>query len=182
MKSLSKFIALVLRHDPGAAKLTLSPEGWAKVNDLIAGCRAKGFEVTPALLAELVAADEKGRYVLSPDGQLIRATQGHSVEVNLGLEPTEPPELLFHGTIARALNGIFKEGLTKRSRRYVPLSGDRETAAKVGGRRGKPVILIIRAREMHAAGLRFYRAENGVWLVDHVPVDFIDFEEGEFRV
>lgn len=171
----SKFLSLVLRHDPARVGITLDSAGWTDVNALLAACAAHGHPLTRDQLDHLVASSDKQRFALSSDGTRIRANQGHSVSVELGLAPQQPPARLHHGTVAAALAGIRAEGLQKRARHHVHLSADLPTAKKVGSRRGAPLILTVRADEMAAAGLLFYRSENGVWLTDHVPPRFIDF-------
>lgn len=175
MSRLSKFLSLVLRHDPARVGITLDAAGWTDVDALLAAFAAHGEPITRAQLEELVATSDKQRYAFSLDGSRIRANQGHSVPVELGLPPATPPALLFHGTVEAALPGIRAEGLRKGSRHDVHLSADRETAAKVGGRRGKPVILEIRAGAMAEAGHVFQCSANGVWLTAHVPPGFIAF-------
>lgn len=171
----SKFLSLVLRHEPGRIGITLDSAGWTEVDALLAACAAHGHSITRAQLAHLVASSDKQRFALSPDGTRIRANQGHSVAVELGLTPQPPPAILHHGTVAAALDGIRADGLQKRARHHVHLSADLSTATKVGSRRGRPLILTVRAGEMAAAGYLFFRSENGVWLTDHVPPRFIDF-------
>ena len=170
---LSKFLSLVLRHDPARIGIVLDDAGWTDVEALLAACAAHGVTITRAQLDDLVATSDKQRYALSDDRTRIRANQGHSVPVSLGLPPTPPPETLYHGTVDAALPGIRAEGIVKGSRHDVHLSADLATATKVGGRRGKAVILTIRAGAMAEAGHVFYRSENGVWLTEHVPAQFI---------
>lgn len=170
----SKFIALALRHKPDAVGLKLDGEGWAKIPELLSGLKAMGAPLTRAELDKLVADDDKGRYVISADGERIRAAQGHSIKIDAGLKPATPPELLYHGTVEKFLDSIRATGVDKRQRHHIHLSADIDTATKVGQRRGKPVILTIRASEMARAGHAFFISENGVWLVDHVPIAFID--------
>ncbi|MEM8713422.1 MAG: RNA 2'-phosphotransferase [Planctomycetota bacterium] len=170
---LSKFLSLVLRHKPQTIGIELDPEGWVDVDVLLAGAAAHGRSMDRATLEEVVATNSKKRFALSEDGTRIRANQGHSVKVDLGLEPKTPPATLFHGTVPAALDSIRTEGLQKRSRHHVHLSKDRETATVVGARRGEPIILEIDAAAMHAAGHVFFLSENGVWLTDAVPAQFI---------
>jgi putative RNA 2'-phosphotransferase len=174
----SKFLSLVLRHDPARIGITLDAAGWTEVDALLAACAAHGVAITRGQLAEIVAHSDKQRFALSADGERIRANQGHSVEVALGLAPQAPPARLYHGTVRAALDAIRATGLERRARHHVHLSADRETATKVGARRGAPVILTIRADEMAAAGHTFYRSDNGVWLTDHVPPGFIEGPDG----
>ena len=169
----SKFMSLVLRHAPETAGLTLDAEGWADVDALVAG---SGGTLTRESVERVVGTSEKKRFALSADGTRVRARQGHSVAVDLGLAPREPPPTLFHGTVERFLPSILREGLTRQSRQHVHLSANRETADTVGRRRGKPVILRVDAAAMHAAGHTFLLSENGVWLTDVVPPEFLGQE------
>jgi uncharacterized protein (TIGR02452 family) len=178
-KHLSKFLSLVLRHEPQRIGITLDSAGWTDVAELLAAAAVHGTPLTRDELAEIVATSDKQRFALSADGTRIRANQGHSVEVELELAPATPPTLLYHGTVDRFLDGIRAKGLIKGERHHVHLSADLETAQKVGGRRGRYVILVVRAAEMAAAGHPFYVSQNGVWLTDHVPCEFIDFPEKE---
>jgi len=171
----SKFLSLVLRHRPQAAGVELDAAGWVEVEKLLAGCAKAGRAITRGQLEEVVATNDKKRFELSDDGTRIRASQGHSVEVELGYEPAEPPELLYHGTIARNLVSIRAGGLLRGARHHVHLSADRRTAESVGGRRGRPVVLVVLAARMHADGHAFYLSTNGVWLTEHVPVEYLRF-------
>jgi putative RNA 2'-phosphotransferase len=172
---ISKFMSLVLRHQPEAAGVTVDPKGgWAKVSALIHGMRQKGFPITEALLEEIVAEDAKQRYSFDATHTKIRANQGHSFPVELGLTPLTPPEFLWHGTASRFLDGIFREGLCKMQRQHVHLSPDPETAMKVGARHGKAIVLRVRALDMHRAGYVFFCSDNGVWLTEHVPPEFLE--------
>ncbi len=171
----SKFLSLVLRHEPERIGIVLDPSGWTDVEALLAAATAHGVAITAAELHEIVATSDKQRFALSADGTRIRANQGHSVDVDLALAATAPPERLYHGTVAQFLESIRTRGLLKGERHHVHMSADVETAKRVGGRRGEPVVLIVRAAEMAASGHVFYRSENGVWLVEHVPPSFIDF-------
>ena len=172
---VSKFLSLVLRHDPGRIGIVLDEAGWTDVAALLAAAAAHGVRISRAELDEVVATSDKQRFALSPDGARIRANQGHSVEVELDLPAAVPPATLYHGTVDAALPGIRAEGLIRGARHHVHLSADVDTAKKVGGRRGKPVILTIRADAMADDGHTFYRSANGVWLVDHVPAEYIRF-------
>jgi len=165
-RDISKFLSYVLRHAPQEIGLTLDAGGWTPVADLLD--RAP-ISLTRTRLEQVVAASDKQRFALSPDGTRIRANQGHSIPVDLGLTPLSPPETLYHGTYPGALDAILAKGLRPMSRHHVHLSPDIQTAKKVGARRGKPVILAVAAGKMADAGALFYRSENGVWLVDHVP-------------
>lgn len=171
----SKFLSLILRHEPGRVGLKLGEAGWVGVEELLEAVNRHGTALTFDQLKHIVATSDKKRFAFSRDGQRIRASQGHSVEVNLQYAPQAPPELLYHGTATRFLNGIRKQGLRKMGRHDVHLSVESKVAHKVGGRHGKPVSLVVRAGEMHRAGFAFRCSANGVWLVDHVPPQFIDF-------
>ena len=175
MSRASKFLSLVLRHDPSAAGVELDRQGWVRVDDLLRGCRQAGRAISRAELDEIVATSDKRRFTISPCGTRIRAAQGHSVAVDLGLAPVAPPDLLYHGTASGNLDSIFTAGLLPGRRRDVHLSGDVETARAVGRRHGKPVVLVVAAGEMHRDGHVFRRADNGVWLTDRVPPSRLAF-------
>ncbi len=170
---LSRLLSKALRHQPAILGLHLEEGGWVGVDALLEGLRA--HSVTRAMLEEVVATSPKARFSFSQDGQRIRANQGHSVEVDLGLDPCIPTALLYHGTFAGALAGIRAEGLRPMGRHHVHLSADPDTARQVGARRGEALVLEVDAARMHEAGHRFYRSANGVWLVDRVPAEFLRF-------
>ncbi len=174
-KRISKFLSYVLRHDPQSIQVELTPAGWVSVETLLTAARRHGHAITREQLDEVVRSSDKQRFAFSEDGLQIRANQGHSVPVELGYEPAEPPETLYHGTTARFLDAIRRHGLQKRGRHHVHLSATIATAATVGGRRGKPVILAIRAQAMHQDGHVFYVTPNHVWLTDEAPPQYIDF-------
>ena len=171
----SKFLSLVLRHKPEQIGLTLDREGWADVDELIERARTHGMLLTRETIAEVVRTSDKQRFALDEKGERIRANQGHSVEVDLGLEPIAPPAVLFHGTAIGSVASIRKKGLHAAQRQHVHLSPDEATAIRVGQRHGRPVVLRIDAAAMHGAGLAFFRSTNGVWLTDSVPTEFIEF-------
>lgn len=171
----SKFLSLVLRHEPEVVGVTLGEGGWVGVEELLAGCATAGRAMTRDELDHVVSTNAKRRFEFSEDGLRIRASQGHSVEVDLQYKAQVPPEVLYHGTATRFLESIRAEGLRKMQRHHVHLSAETRTTMEVGARHGKPVLLTIRAAAMHEAGFTFYRSTNGVWLVDTVPVEFIDF-------
>lgn len=175
IRSTSKFLSLVLRHQPQLIGLQLDENGWADVEELLRKISAHGETVSKTLLETVVATNDKKRFAFNEDHTRIRASQGHSVEIDLGLEPKEPPVYLLHGTVATLLPSIKENGLQKMSRQHVHLSPDEATAIKVASRRGSPVVLTIRAKEMSDKGFVFYISENGVWLTGHVPPDFIIF-------
>lgn len=161
----SRFLSRILRHHPEDAGITLDAHGWADVGDLIEGINRTGtHRLDRDLLEEIVKTDEKMRYRFSEDHTKIRANQGHSVPVDVELSETAPPDLLWHGTGEKSVPGILAEGLLPMGRLYVHLSGDRETAEKVGARHGRPVLFRVDCRGMREAGYRFYRSTNGVWL------------------
>ena len=172
---VSKFLSLVLRHEPGRGGLELDGGGWVGVSELLRAANASGFRLTPDELREVVEKNDKRRFELSEDGRRIRASQGHSVEVELGYEPQQPPELLYHGTAERFLASIRETGLHKGARHHVHLSPDEATAARVGGRRGRAVVLAVEAGRMWAEGFPFYLSANGVWLTERVPASYINF-------
>ncbi|WP_313584531.1 RNA 2'-phosphotransferase [Lacrimispora sp.] len=170
---LSKYISLVLRHDPGAAGIQLDEHGWANVEELLEGIKSTGRKIDIKMLAEIVVTDNKQRYSFNADKTLIRANQGHSIPVDVELSEQEPPELLYHGTADRFLTSIMTDGLKPMSRLYVHLSKDIETANKVGGRHGKPVILKVDSGVMYRDGFKFYLSANGVWLTKYVVSKYL---------
>jgi len=172
---LSKFLSYVLRHSPESIGIELDPGGWADVSQLIAAAQRHGRHLDLQTLLEIVRTDPKRRYTLSEDGKRIRANYGHSVPVQLGLEPQCPPEVLYHGTASRFLGSIMRQGLVPAGRQYVHLSEDVVTAMTVGRRHGQPVVLVVDAAAMHRDGFHFYRTEGGTWLVHKVPPQYLQF-------
>lgn len=170
---ISKYLSKHLRHQPERLGLSLGAGGWVSVEELLTACAQHQFPISGEELAEVVATSDKKRFSFDPTGTLIRANQGHSVEVDLQLEPQVPPEILYHGTGDRAVDLILQSGLHKMSRHHVHLSQDVETARKVGARHGRPVVFAIDAATMHQAGYLFFCSENGVWLVDHIPSEYL---------
>lgn len=176
IKRMSKMMSLILRHNPGAINATLDENGWLSVETLIKGMNTKGLKINREILDEVVANNDKKRFAFSDDKEKIRASQGHSVKVDVELSEETPPEFLFHGTVDKFMSAIREGGLKKMSRQHVHLSKDRETAVNVGGRRGKPIILTVRTGEMHREGFKFYLSANKVWLTDNVPTEYIEFK------
>ncbi|MFD4031416.1 RNA 2'-phosphotransferase [Streptomyces sp. NPDC058637] len=168
---VSKYLSRHLRHQPDRIGISLDAHGWVPIDELLRACARNGFAVSRSELDHVVAANDKQRFAVADDR--IRANQGHSVTVDLGLSPSEPPAYLYHGTVARALATIRTEGLRPMARHHVHLSPDRETATRVGARRGAPVVLSVDAGAMHRAGHLFHVTANGVWLTDTVPPDFL---------
>ena len=174
-KRASKFLSLILRHEPERVGLKLGEAGWVGVNELLAALNQGTQPLTLEQLKHIVATSDKKRFAFSEDGQRIRANQGHSLEVDLQYAPQTPPEILYHGTATRFLDGIRRDGLQKMDRHDVHLSAETKITVQVGARHGQPALLTIRAGEMHRAGHVFHCSTNGVWLVDHVPPQFIEF-------
>ncbi|MFE9722048.1 RNA 2'-phosphotransferase [Streptomyces sp. NPDC005794] len=172
---VSRYLSKHLRHSPDRIGISLDPQGWVAVDELLRACARHGVAVTRDELDHVVAADDKQRFAV--DGDHIRASQGHSVTVDLGLPPAEPPAYLYHGTVARTLGAIRTEGLRPMNRHHVHLSPDRETAVRVGARRGAPVVLAVDTGAMHQAGHVFHVSANGVWLTDSVPPEFLRLRE-----
>lgn len=172
-KHASKFMSLVLRHEPEKIGLQLDAQGWADVDDLLQRMADHGVALDRQALQAVVETNDKQRFALSDDGLRIRASQGHSIQVDLGLEALQPPAWLYHGTVARFVGAIREQGLRPGERQHVHLSLDRQTAQQVGARRGAPVILSVDAGRMHADGHVFHRSANGVWLTTHVPPQYI---------
>ncbi|MGW7356430.1 RNA 2'-phosphotransferase [Streptomyces sp. NPDC054802] len=172
---LSKYLSKHLRHSPDRIDVTLDANGWVEIDVLMRAAAEHGFRFSRSELDHVVASNDKRRFTI--DGTRIRANQGHTVDVDLGLPPAEPPEYLYHGTAARSLDAIRSEGLRPMARHDVHLSPDRETATRVGARRGRPVVLSVHAGELHRAGHVFRVSANGVWLTASVPPRFIRFPD-----
>ncbi len=170
---VSKFLSKHLRHAPADIGLTLEDGGWVAVEQLLAAASRHGVAITRADLDEVVSTNDKKRFAFDETGTRIRASQGHSVEVDLQLEPTAPPSVLYHGTTDAVLALILRDGLLKMRRQHVHLSLDTATALKVGTRHGRPVILVVDAGKMAADGFVFFVSANGVWLTDHVPPHYL---------
>jgi putative RNA 2'-phosphotransferase len=177
LTSTSKFLSLVLRHQPSAIGLSLDAGGWVSIDELLAKAALANHTLSRALLEEVVETSDKKRFAISEDGLRIRANQGHSVNIDLGLAPLTPPARLYHGTASRFLDAVLAEGLTKRQRQHVHLSENRDTAISVGTRYGEPVLLAVDAQRMSADGHLFYRSDNNVWLTDHVPAAYLRVAE-----
>lgn len=173
MSKQSKFLSLILRHQPDAIGLQLDAQGWASVDELLSKLDTAGRGMSRQELQVLVDTSEKKRFTLSDDGVRIRAAQGHSIAVDLSLVPADPPQVLFHGTAIKNLASIDAQGLVSGRRQHVHLSADVETAIKVGQRHGKPVVLRVDCAAMRTDGFQFFRADNGVWLTDAVPARYL---------
>lgn len=175
LKHISKFLSLVLRHKPEEIGVVMDTQGWVNVDELIEKSSARGIALDFDALEEVVITNDKQRFAFNDDYSMIRANQGHSVNVDLQFEAKEPLAILYHGTVEKFLDPIRTNGLKKMQRTHVHLSKDLETATRVGSRRGKPVILKINAAKMHENGFAFYLSKNGVWLCEEVPVEYIEF-------
>jgi len=172
----SKFLSFVLRHQPQSIGLQLDEQGWVSLETLVDAARKHGKSLNQEQIRDIVARNDKQRFALSKDGSQIRANQGHSIAIDLGLKASEPPETLFHGTAKRFLPSILQTGLKPSGRHHVHLSADYDTAWKVGARHGSPVVLHIEAKLMHADGALFYRSDNGVWLTDNVHIKHLSMK------
>ena len=182
MKRMGKYVSMLLRHHPEEAGVILDEHGWTDVEDLIRKVSPK-YPLTEELLHQMAYAPDKQRYEFSEDGKKIRAVHGHSVEVDLGYEETEPPAILYHGTAEKYRESIEMHGLIKKSRQYVHLSERIDQAEQVGRRHGKLVLYKVRAAEMYRDGMIFYRSVSGVWLTDTVPPEYLEeMHEGEGKV
>jgi putative RNA 2'-phosphotransferase len=177
IKHTSKLLSLVLRHKPETIGIVLDANGWVSVTELMEKINAKNSResLTFERLLRVVAENDKQRFVFNADKTRIRANQGHTVDIELGLDPKTPPAILYHGTAITNVESIKKTGINKGKRQHVHLSQNIETATKVGTRHGKPIILTINTQKMHADGITFFCSENGVWLTDFVAVEYISF-------
>jgi putative RNA 2'-phosphotransferase len=176
-KRISKFLSLILRHKPETIGIKLDNNGWADIDELIYKINfKKDIRINFELLKHVVETNDKQRFIISLDGLKIRANQGHSIDIDLDLKPTVPPNMLFHGTATRLIENIKQAGLLPQSRQYVHLSQTEKTAQIVGSRHGIPVILKIKSCEMNNDNYDFFISENGVWLTKIVPTKYIDFD------
>lgn len=170
---ISKTLSFLLRHNPAQFGIVLDEQGWVPVDTLLAALATHQLKITREILEFVVEHNDKKRFAFNADGTMIRASQGHSIPVELGYTPAEPPEQLFHGTADRFVASILTEGLQKRQRHQVHLSAQAETAVNVGQRHGKPVVLRVQSGRMHRDGYLFYCSANGVWLTDAVPAAYL---------
>lgn len=172
--NISKFLSYILRHKPESVGLTLNAEGWAAIDDIISCSAKEGLFLDHEIIQNIVDTSDKKRFTISDNGLCIRAAQGHSTpQVNINYKEKIPPSLLYHGTATRFMPEIREHGLAPMSRQYVHLSLDEETAIHVGQRHGRPVVLQVKSLSMHALGFTFFQADNGVWLTESVPYQFI---------
>ncbi len=178
----SKFLSLVLRHKPETIDLSLDKNGWADVDQLLDLANQKQTPLTLELLEEIVLTNEKKRFAFNEDRSKIRANQGHSIDIDLTLIPQQPPQELFHGTATRFIESIRDRGLISGSRQHVHLSLDKDTAIQVGMRHGKPIVLTVSAEAMNRERFVFFRSDNGVWLTENVPPEFIEFPSEDTTV
>lgn len=172
-KRISKFLSLILRHQPETIGLKLDENGWADVEELRERAAKKKVYFSLEELDEVVETNNKKRFAFNEDKTKIRASQGHSINIDLALEALQPPDFLYHGTAEANISSILEKGIEKRSRQHVHLSADKETATKVGMRHGKPIILTIRTGKMYEGGIAFYLSANGVWLTEFVDPKYI---------
>ncbi|MCT7970895.1 RNA 2'-phosphotransferase [Laspinema olomoucense] len=170
---ISKYLSYHLRHHPEEIGLELEPGGWVAVEALLAAAQAHQYPITRSQLDLVVETNNKQRFSFDSTGTRIRANQGHSIPIDLQLKPRCPPDILYHGTRDQAVESILAQGLQKKARHHVHLSPDIDTARQVGMRHGKPVVFIIKAAEMYQNGHLFYCSDNGVWLVDEVPPEYL---------
>lgn len=178
LQNISKYISLILRHKPEVIGITLDEHGWANVQELIDGI-ARDYSFDMDMLEEIVRSDDKQRYSFNEDKTLIRANQGHSIPVDVELERVVPLEYLWHGTGEKYTASIDETGLIPKSRLHVHLSGDIETAVKVGKRHGRPVVYRVDSGRMQRDGFEFFQSANGVWLIKQVPVEYLEKHTGE---
>ena len=174
---ISKFLSLVLRHKPETIGVTLDENGWVSVDTLLERINISGTEIDIGILKYIVDTNAKKRFAFNEDLTLIRAGQGHSVTIELGYTPQQPPEILYHGTAIKNIKSILQHGLEKRERHHVHLSSDIATATNVGSRHGKPVIFKVASARMYTDGYTFIVSENKVWLTDNVPPKYLTLLE-----
>ena len=179
-ENLSKFISLILRHKPETIGISLDTYGWANVDELLDGINSSNnHKIDREILEDIVNNDSKQRYSFNENKTKIRANQGHSIKVDVELKEVIPPDILYHGTATRFINSIELSGLKSMSRLHVHLSKDYETAINVGKRHGEPIVLEIDAKRMHDDNYKFYLSDNGVYLTEFIPTNYIKFKVWE---
>lgn len=174
---ISKFLSLVLRHKPETIGIQLDQNGWTDIRELIEKSNKYGIQFDREILNHVVASNSKKRFVFNDKFDKIRASQGHSIEIELGYKNQKPPEILFHGTSEKSVQSILKKGLQKQSRQHVHLSSNIDTAINVGQRHGKPIVFLVLAEKMYNDNFQFFISENGVWLTDNVPTKYLKTKE-----
>ena len=175
LTQLSKFLSLVLRHQPGTIGITLDSNGWTDVNELLEKANNRGIKLDRETLDYIVATNSKKRFAFNDTLDKIRTSQGHSVEIELDYQSQSPPEILYHGTCENSVQSIMETGIEKRGRQHVHLSSNMETAMQVGQRHGKPYVFKVLARQMYTDNFQFYLSDNGVWLTDYVPGKYLRY-------
>jgi len=173
----SKFLSLVLRHKPETIKIKLDKNGWVNVDELLVQLKLHNKEISMSQLTDIVTFNDKKRFEFNEDGTKIRASQGHSIKVDLQLKAERPPDKLYHGTVDKFINNIMSSGLQKMNRHAVHLSENITTATNVASRRGKPIILEINSKWMFADNIKFFKSKNGVWLTEEVPTKYIKIKD-----
>jgi putative RNA 2'-phosphotransferase len=174
---ISKFLSLVLRHQPETIGIQLDQNGWTEIDELIEKTNSYGILFDREILNHIVATNSKKRFAFNDTLDKIRASQGHSVEIELCYTNQKPPEILYHGTSKNSVQSILDTGLEKRSRQHVHLSNDIETAIKVGQRHGKPYVFKVDAEQMYNDNFQFFISDNSVWLTDIVPTKYLKQNE-----
>jgi putative RNA 2'-phosphotransferase len=170
----SKYMSYLLRHKPEDGNIELDVQGYTDVLSLL-----KALGVTPSELDEIVDTDSKGRYSYNEDHTRIRANQGHSVDyVHIDFREYTEGHFAYHGTSSKFWDSISWSGLKPQSRQYVHLSKDIETAKNVGLRHVgvKDILIVYRINisAMRNDGYKIYESDNGVILVNEVPIKYMD--------
>ena len=177
---LSKFLCVVLRHDPSAAGIEVNEHGWARADAIIEAFSRRG-PFDRETLEEIVRNDNKSRYAFSADGSMIRCNHGHTIRVDLELPASRPPEYLLHGTGDVCVSSIDREGLRPGARMYVHMTDDERMAVSVGARHGRPVVYRVKSGAMARDGFEFFQSASGIWLTEHVPAEYIEKTFDECR-
>ena len=170
---ISKFLSLVLRHQPETIDIELDQNGWADVDLLIEKANNYGVKFDIETLKHIVETNSKKRFAFNDSFNKIRASQGHSIDIELGYTNQKPPEILYHGTSVKSVQSIIYTGLEKRNRQHVHLSSDIKTAIKVGQRHGNSFVFIVLSEQMYYEKFEFFFSANGVWLTDNVPTKYL---------
>jgi putative RNA 2'-phosphotransferase len=172
-QKIGRFLSLVLRHDPASIGLQLDSQGWAKIDELLTALKQNSKTLSHEGLQTIVEHSNQ-RFSFSEDGGSVRASQGHSINIDIKLTPESPPEFLYHSTCSRFMDTIESKGLSKMSRQHVHLCGDIRSAHEVGRKHRKPIILEVAARLMESHRFQFFKSEDGIWLTEAVPPDYLN--------
>ena len=182
-KDVQRLITTALRHKPELLGLHIDKSGYCSVEELVSSLRRIGHK-TDKNYIEDVGKNE--RFSFNADHTRIRADYGNSLGLELSdmyFDSKTPPDILYHGTSLDALEGIKEKGIIRfaygknKPRDHIFLTESIAVAKKKGARHGRSVTLPIDSYRMHQDGYLFYHAKLDIWLTDHVPSEYILFDQ-----